>query len=196
MSPLAWEGPVYPPRVLPAASRCSFSSWLALKCLTVLWCPARPFWGCSISTECVPSHPYTCSQIHCSAGRGSCKTALFWAISFNIYLKLEQVPIPAGNTMRVPKICLIPLLFILGLNSLGSIESLHPTIFHQKCCWSSWFPHAVALQEASSDICAGGTSTVLRLGLEMPEQSVWSYLETLLAYQWALLQSQAAIVDL
>lgn len=70
------------------------------------------------------------------------------------------------------RVLTIPLLFILDLYSLGSFEGLHPTLFHQMCCWSSWFPHAVALQEASSDSCAGGMDTVLRLGLEMPEQSV------------------------
>lgn len=106
MSPLAWEGPVYPPHVLPAASGCGFFLWLASNCLTVVWCSAKPFWECSISMECVPSHPYTCSQIHCNAGKGSCKTALFWAIYFKIYLKLEQVPTPAGNTMRVLKVWL------------------------------------------------------------------------------------------
>lgn len=66
--------------------------------------PCKAIFGVFHQHRVFPSHPCTCSQIQCNEGKGSCKTALFWAIYFKIYLKLEQVLTPGENTMRFLKV--------------------------------------------------------------------------------------------
>lgn len=164
MSPLAWWHELYPPHVLPAASGCSFSSWLACNCPTVLWCPAKPFLGCFISTECFPPIPASVLRSNAMKGRAAVKlpcseqfTSKFtWNESrFSL---LEEAP---WGSWRFDN----PTSFHFRFKQLGQLWRPSSHYFSPNVLLEQLIS---PLQEASSDICAGGMNTVLRLGLEMP----------------------------
>lgn len=60
-----------------------------------------------------------------------------------------------------------PTSFRFRSKPLGQLCKPSSRYLHQMCYWSIWFPHAVAWQKASGDICTRGLNIALGLGLEM-----------------------------